>query len=55
MVNNLQNLGTGQVKLYVTNSTISFTANNTTYNVAVPNAVVTFNSASQTSGAKTTL
>jgi hypothetical protein len=53
-VNNLKNLGSGQVKLYLTNSTISFTANNTTYNVAVPNAVVTFNSASQSSGAKTT-
>jgi hypothetical protein len=53
VVNNLKNLGSGQVKLYVTNSTISFTANNTTYNVAVPNSVVTFNSASQTSGAKT--
>ena len=54
IVNNLKNLGSGQVKLYLTNSTISFTANNITYNVAEPNAVVTFNSASQTSGAKTT-
>jgi hypothetical protein len=53
VINNVKNLGTGQVKLYLANSTISFTANGTTYNVAVPNAVVTFNSASQSSGAKT--
>jgi hypothetical protein len=42
-----------QVKLYLTNSSISFTANGTAYTVPVPNAVVTFNSASQTTGAKT--
>jgi hypothetical protein len=54
VVNNVNNLGSGQVKLYLTDSTISFTANGTPYTVPVPNAVVTFNSASQTSGAKTT-
>jgi hypothetical protein len=54
VVNNVNNLGSGQVKLYLNNSTISFTANGTPYTVPVPNAVVTFNSASQTSGAKTT-
>jgi sugar lactone lactonase YvrE len=53
VINNVKNLGSGQVKLYLTNSTISFTANGTPYNLAVPNAVVTFNSASQSSGAKT--
>jgi hypothetical protein len=50
----VNNLGSGQVKLYLTDSTISFTANGTPYTVPVPNAVVTFNSASQSSGAKTT-
>jgi len=54
VVNNVKNLGSGQVKLYLTDSTISFTANGTNYSVPVPNAVVTFNSASQTSGAKAT-
>jgi hypothetical protein len=56
VVNNVKGLPSGgaQVKLYLTNSTISFTANGTPYSVPVPNAVVTFNSASQSSGAKTT-
>ena len=35
---------TGSVKLYVTNASISFTANGTNYNLPVPNAVVTFSS-----------
>jgi hypothetical protein len=58
VVNNVNGLPSGgnaaQVKLYLTNSTISFTANGIPYNVSVPNAVVTFNSASLSSGAKTT-
>jgi len=58
VVNNVNGLPSGgnppQVKLYLTNSMISFTANNTNYTVPVPNAVVTFNSSSQSSGAKTT-
>jgi hypothetical protein len=58
VVNNVNGLPSGpnaaQVKLYLTNSTISFTANGTPYNVPVSNSVVTFNSASQTYGAKTT-
>jgi hypothetical protein len=42
---NLKNLpSTGSVKLYVTNASISFTANGTNYNLPVPNAVVTFSS-----------
>jgi hypothetical protein len=42
---NVQNLpASGTVKLYVTNATISFTANGTPYNLAVPNAVITFSS-----------
>jgi len=57
VVNNVSGLPSGgnaaQVKLYLTNSTISFTANGTPYSVSVPNAVVTFNSSSQSSGAKT--
>ena len=55
VANNVQGLPSNgsQVKLYLTNSSISFTANNTSYVVPVPNAVVTFNSAAQTSGAKT--
>jgi large repetitive protein len=55
VVNNVNGLPANgsQVKLYLTNSSISFTANGTSYNVAVPNAVVTFNSSSQGSGAKT--
>jgi hypothetical protein len=45
VVNNVNGLpSSGQVKLYLTNSMISFTANGTSYNVSVPNAVVTFNS-----------
>jgi hypothetical protein len=35
---------TGSVKLYVTNASISFMANGTTYNLPVPNAVITFSS-----------
>jgi hypothetical protein len=54
VANNLANLGSNQVKLYLTNASISFTASGTPYTVPVPNAVVTFNSASQGSGAKTT-
>ena len=55
VVNNVSGLpsGSNQVKLYLTNSTISFTANGTSYMIPVPNGVVTFNSASQSSGAKT--
>jgi len=55
IANNVQGLppNGAQVKLYLTNSSISFTANGTAYAVPVPNAVVTFNSASQTTGAKT--
>ena len=54
VVNNIQSKGSpltgkaGQVKLYLTNSTISFTANGTPHMVQVPNAVVTLNSASAT-------
>jgi hypothetical protein len=48
VVNNVKGLPSGsnpaQVKLYMTNSTIKFTANGTSYSVPVPNAVVTFNS-----------
>jgi hypothetical protein len=48
VVNNVKGLPSGsnpaQVKLYMTNSTINFTANGTSYSVPVPNAVVTFNS-----------
>jgi hypothetical protein len=58
VVNNVNGLPTGQnpaqVKLYLTNSSISFTANGTSYIIPGPNGVVTFNSASQGSGAKTT-
>jgi hypothetical protein len=55
VVNNVSGLpsGSNQVKLYLTNSTISFTANGTSYMIPVPNGVVTFNSVSQGSGAKT--
>jgi hypothetical protein len=35
---------TGSVKLYVTNASINFMANGTTYNQPVPNAVITFSS-----------
>ncbi len=35
---------TGSVKLYVTNASINFMANGTTYNLPVPNAVITFSS-----------
>ena len=42
---NVQGLpNTGGVKLYITNATISFTANSIGYTLAVPNAVVTFSS-----------
>ena len=48
VVNDLQGLPQGsnpaQVKLYLTDSTITFTANGTPYSVPVPNAVVTLNS-----------
>jgi len=44
VVNNVNNLGSGQVKLYLTNSSIQFRGNGAVYNVPVPNAVVTFNS-----------
>ena len=45
VVNNVAGLpSSGQVKLYLTNSTISFTAGSLTYNLPVPNAVITFNS-----------
>ncbi len=49
VINNVKGLPSGsnpaQVKLYMTNSTINFTANGATYSLPVPNAVVTFNSA----------
>ena len=52
VVNSLQGLPLGanpaQVKLYLTNSTISFTANGVPYSLPVPNSVVTFNSTSAT-------
>jgi len=55
VVNNVNGLPSSQqVKLYLTNSTINFTANGAPYSLMVPNAVVTFNAASQSSGAKTT-
>jgi hypothetical protein len=48
VINNVRGLPVGtnpaQVKLYMTDSTISFTANGTSYTLPVPNAVVTFNS-----------
>jgi hypothetical protein len=46
VANNVQGLPSNgaQVKLYLTNSSISFTANGKAYVVPVPNAVVTFNS-----------
>jgi hypothetical protein len=55
VVNNLKNLPTNQqVKLYMTNARISFTANGTQYsNLPVPNGVITFNSSSLASGAST--
>lgn len=48
VVNNVAGLpaGANQVKLYLTNSMINFTANGAPYSVPVPNAVVTFNSQS---------
>jgi len=49
VVNHLNGLPLGQVKLYLTDSTISFTAGGQSYSLPVPNAVVTFNSASATS------
>jgi hypothetical protein len=49
VVNHLNGLpATGQVKLYLTDSTITFTAGGQSYSLPVPNAVVTFNSASAT-------
>ena len=66
VVNNVQYNGNpitskaGQIKLYLTYSSIQYTAPGTSCTsaspcvVPVPNAVVTFNSASQSSGAKTT-
>lgn len=54
VVNNVKGLPANQqVKLYVTNASISFTANNTPYTVQVPNAVVTLNSS--VSGSKSTV
>ncbi|HKR27531.1 MAG TPA: choice-of-anchor D domain-containing protein [Acidobacteriaceae bacterium] len=54
VVNNLKGLPANQqVKLYMTNGSISFTANNTQYTVPVPNAVVTLNSS--ISGSKSTV
>lgn len=54
VVNNLKGLpASQQVKLYLTNGSISFTANNTQYTVPVPNAVVTLNSS--VTGAKSTV
>jgi hypothetical protein len=45
VVNKLAGLPAGQqVKLYLTNGSISFTANGTPYTITVPNAVVTLNS-----------
>lgn len=45
VVNSVKGLPANQqVKLYMTNGSISFTANNTQYTVPVPNAVVTLNS-----------
>jgi hypothetical protein len=50
VINNVKGLPSGmnpaQVKLYMTNSTINFTANGASYSLPVSNAVVTFNSAS---------
>jgi hypothetical protein len=49
VVNNVSGLPkSGQVKLYLTDSTINFTANGIPYSVPVPNAVITFNSAAST-------
>jgi hypothetical protein len=54
VVNNVNlNGATSQVKLYMTSSSISFTANGVPYTVPVPNAVVIFNSAALKSGAST--
>jgi len=55
VANNVQGLPSSgaQVKLYLSNSSISFTANGSSYKITVPNSVVTFNSAAQTTGAKT--
>jgi hypothetical protein len=42
---NVQGLpNSGSVKLYITNGTITFTANGVPYKLAVPNSVVTFSS-----------
>ncbi len=49
LVNNVKGLSSSQAKLYLTSSTVSFTAGGTPYSVQVPNAVVTFNSTSASS------
>jgi len=56
VVNNVQGLpASGQVKLYLTDASIQYSVNGVPQApVAVPNAVITFNSVSQASGAKTT-
>jgi len=41
-VGTLKGLGSNTVNLYITDSTISFTANGTNYSIPVPNAVITF-------------
>src|SRR5262249_36487738 len=43
------NLGTGPVTIRFVNQTISFTVNGTPYNLAVPNASITFSSANSVS------
>jgi Bacterial Ig-like domain (group 3)/MBG domain (YGX type)/Abnormal spindle-like microcephaly-assoc'd, ASPM-SPD-2-Hydin len=43
VVNNLKNIGSAPVTLYLNNSTISFTAGGTPYTVPVPNAVIHLN------------
>ncbi len=54
VVNNLIGLpASQQAKLYLTNASVTFTANGTQYTEPVPNGVVTFNSSVQSSGAKT--
>ena len=55
VVNNVSGLPSNQqVKLYLANSSISFTAGGILYTLPVPNGVVTFNSAALGSGAMTT-
>ncbi|HEX5234993.1 MAG TPA: Ig-like domain repeat protein [Silvibacterium sp.] len=48
VIHNVAGLKGGQAKLYLTNSTIQFTAGGNTQTVNVPNAVVTLNSVSAT-------